>query len=64
MAVTRVDQHAFRLRDVAGLSIRPRRFYVRQMLRFDQLFPCRVIACQLLLCGLSLSEAGDCHNRN
>ena len=39
MAVARIDQHAFRLRDRAGISIQPRSFYVCQMPRSDQLLP-------------------------
>ena len=62
MAVARIDRHAFRLRDRAGLAIRPWRIYAHQMPRSDQLFPCRVMACYLLLCRLSLGETGNSYN--
>src|SRR5438876_447976 len=60
MSVARVDQYAFRLRDVDRLSIGSWQINVRQMPRSDQL----LVVSDLLLRSLSLSQSSDCHNRS
>src|SRR5947208_6197258 len=62
MAVTRVDQHAFRLRDVDGLSIRIRRFYVCQIPSSNPPSLSRALALAGLLRGWGLSEPAVTHN--